>query len=143
MTYTIAMVLCFVLWSIYAIPGNMAEKIHGVHVNMLFEALAFISVAALLSGKILEALPKVTAASAFQGALMGAGSAVGFYFFLVALSLATGSKEIALLLLVTGLSFPIQGALFALTGMGESLAVHQWLAIMGMAGCIALYNWKF
>ena len=141
MSYGLALLLCFILWSVYAIPGNMAEKVHGVQVNMLFETLAFIGVTALLSGKIVEALPKVTAVSAFQGSLMGIGSAVGFYFFLTALSFAAGTKEIALLLLVAGLTFPAQGALFAV--LGESLAIHQWLAMLGMGGCIARYNWKF
>ncbi len=108
---------------------------------MLFETVAFIAVTFLLKGKILEALPRITVTSAVEASLMGIGSAVGFYFFLTAISLSPGTKGIALVLLVAGLSFPAQGALFAL--LGESLALHQWLAILGMGGCIALYNWKF
>lgn len=140
MSFLLALGLCFILWSVYAIPGNMAEKVHGVQVNMLFETLAFIGVTLLLSEKILESLPKVTALSALQGSLMGIGSAVGFYFFLTALSLAPSSKELALVILVAGISFPVQGALFAV--LGQPLALHQWAAIAGMAGCIVLYNWK-
>lgn len=140
MSYITALVLCFVLWSVYAIPGNMAEKVHGVQVNMMFETLAFIGVTMLLSGKIVEAWPKVTMISTVQGSLMGIGSAVGFYFFLMALSLAPGTKGIALVILVAGMTFPVQGALFAL--LGEPLAMRQWLAILGMGGCIVLYNWK-
>lgn len=140
MNYYMALTLCFILWSVYAIPGNMAEKVHGVQVNMLFETLAFIGVTIFLAGKIIPALPKVTMMSAFQGSLMGIGSAVGFYFFIMALSLAPGAKGIAFILLVAGLTFPAQGAIFAL--MGESLRSEQWLAIVGMIGCILLYKWK-
>ena len=141
MTYTIALLACFILWSAYAIPGNLAEKVHGTPVNMLFETIAFIGVTFLLKGKIIEALPKVTMISALEASLMGIGSAVGFYFFLTALSLASGTKGIVLVILIAGLTFPTQSALFSL--LGESLAVHQWLAILGMSGCIVLFNWKF
>ena len=141
MTYTIALLACYILWSAYAIPGNLAEKVHGVQMNMLFETLAFIGVTFFLRSKIMEALPRVTVTSAIEASLMGIGSAVGFYFFLTALSLAPGTKGIALVILVAGLTFPTQGALFAF--LGESLAIHQWLAIAGMGGCIVLYNWKF
>jgi drug/metabolite transporter (DMT)-like permease len=75
---------------------------------------------------------------------MGIGSAVGFYFFLVALSLAPNVKVIALIILIAGISFPMQGALFSLFGVDdEKLQPHQWLAILGMAGCIFIYNFKF
>lgn len=134
--------LCFVLWSVYAIPGNFAEKVHGVSVNMLFETIAFIGVSLLLSGKIAEGLPKVTSYSAGLGLLMGAGSAVGFYFFLQALSLAPGAKAFALIFLVAGVTFPVQGALFSFFG-GDALELRQWLAIAGMVVCIVIYNWKF
>lgn len=142
MNWWIALGICFILWSTYAIPGNLAEKTHGVSVNMFFETLAFIGVTILLQEQILESWPKITTNSALLGLLMGIGSAVGFYFFLTAISLAPGTKGIALVILVAGVTFPLQGALFGLFG-GEVLALHQWLAICGMGGCIALYNWKF
>ena len=141
MTWITALALCFVLWSTYMIPGNFAEKIHGVSVNMFFETAAFVAVTVFLGGRIAENFPQVTLKSAVLGSLMGIGSAVGFYFFLVAISLAPGTRGIALVLLVAGVTFPLQGALFSL--LGEALAVHQWLAIVGMGACIALYNWKF
>lgn len=118
-----------------------AEKVHGVSVNFLFETLAFVGTTLLLSGRIMADLPKVTIVSGMQASLMGIGSAVGFYFFIMAFSLAPGAKAIALILLVGGISFPVQGALFSF--FGEALATHQWIAIGGMAGCIALYNLKF
>ncbi|OGZ07742.1 MAG: hypothetical protein A3D65_01410 [Candidatus Lloydbacteria bacterium RIFCSPHIGHO2_02_FULL_50_13] len=142
MNWTLALLLCFVLWTTYAIPGNLAEKVHGVSVNMLFETLAFVVVAFFLSGKILADISKVTLTSGIQASLMGIGSAVGFYFFLTALSLAPGTKGLALVILVAGMTFPAQSALFGLFS-GGGLAVHQWLAIAGMGACIGLYNWKF
>lgn len=140
MTYSIALLICFALWTVYAIPGNMAEKVHGVPVNMVFETLAFIGVTLLLTPKIMGALPKVTLVSATQASLMGIGSAVGFYFFITAIGLAPGAKGIAFVFLVAGLTFPAQGAIFAM--MGESLRSEQWVAIAGMVGCILLYKWK-
>ncbi len=142
MNWITALIICFVLWSTYAIPGNSAEKVHGVSVNFLFETLAFIGVTIILSSKILEGLPNVTMKSGMQASMMGIGSAVGFYFFILALSLAPDAKIIALVVLVAGITFPIQGALFGFFG-GDALATHQWLAILGMGACIALYNWKF
>lgn len=141
MTWTIALVICFALWSTYTIPGNFAEKVHGVSVNMLFETLAFAGVTILLSGRITESLPKVTLNSALLGSLMGIGSAVGFYFFLTAISLAPDTKIVALVILVAGVTFPVGAALFSF--FGEALALHQWLAIGGMGVSIAVYNWKF
>lgn len=140
MNWIFAMVMCFILWSTYAIPGNFAEKVHGVSVNMLFETIAFVGVTFLLSGKILEGLPKVTAGSATLGILMGIGSAVGFYFFLTALSLAPGTKGIVLVVLVAGITFPIQSALFSF--LGEALTLRQWLAIVGMGISLVAFNWK-
>lgn len=144
MNWILAMVLCFILWSTYAVPGNFAEKTHGVSVNMLFETLAFIGVVILLSGKILEGLPKVTPTSALLASLMGLGSAVGFYFFLTALSLAPGPKGLALVVLVAGVSFPVQSAIFSFFGKAEdALSVRQWLAIAGMGVSIIAYNWNW
>jgi hypothetical protein len=140
MNWIIAMSLCFILWSTYAIPGNFAEKVHGVSVNMLFETIAFVGITILLSGKIYEGLPRVTAGSATLGLLMGLGSAVGFYFFLAALSLAPGTKGIVLVVLVAGITFPVQSALFSF--FGEALSLHQWLAIAGMGVSLIVYNWK-
>jgi|GEM_PF-5424186 hypothetical protein len=140
MTYAVALLSCFVLWSVYALPGNAAEKIHGVGVNMAFETMAFILVTMLLGSKILAALPQVTLKSAALGTAMGLGSALGFYFFLTALSLAPGTRGMVLVLLVAGLSFPMQGILFAL--MGEPLATRQWLAVAGMTASIVVYNWR-
>jgi drug/metabolite transporter (DMT)-like permease len=135
---------CFVLWSTYTIPGKFAQKVHGVPVNFMFEALAFAGVVLLLSGKIVADLPKVTWTSGFYGSLMGLGSAVGFYFFLQALNLAPGTSSVALILLVAGITFPVQGALFSLKIFGgEPLSTQQWIALLGMGGCIALYNLKF
>lgn len=143
MNWIVALFLCFVLWSTYAIPGNMAEKVHGVSVNMLFGTLAFVGVALLLSGKIMTDLPKVTLLSGAQASLMGLGSAVGFYFFLTALSLSPSTKILSLVILVAGISFPAQSALAGYFVDGTKLALHQWLAIGGMGACIALFNWKF
>lgn len=144
MNWILAMILCFVLWSTYAVPGNFAEKTHGVSVNMLFETLAFIGVAILLSGKILEGLPKVTPTSALLASLMGLGSAVGFYFFLTALSLAPNTKGIVLVVLMAGVTFPVQSALFSLFGKAEdALSLRQWLAIAGMGVSIIAYNWNW
>ena len=143
MNWILAMLICFVLWRTYAIPGNFAEKVHGVPVNILFETVAFIGVTILLSGKIIEGFPKITANSAVLGSLMGLGSAVGFYFFLMALSLAPGTKGIVLVVLVAGITFPVQSALFSFFGeVGEALNMRQWLAIVGMGASIVLYNWK-
>lgn len=142
MNWIYALVLCFILWATYAIPGNLAAKVHGVSVNMLFETLAFVGVTFFLSGKIMVDISKVTLTSGVQATLMGIGSAVGFYFFLTALSLAPNVKTLALVILVAGMTFPAQGALFGLLGK-ETLEIHQWLAIIGMGACIALYNWKF
>lgn len=142
MNWILALSLCFLLWSTYAIPGNLSEKVHGVSVNMLFETLAFIGVTLLLSGRIVTDISKVTLASGIQGSLMGVGSAVGFYFFLMALSLAPGMRSIVLVVLVAGMTFPVQSALFGLYS-GEMLAVRQWVAIAGMGVCVALFNWKF
>lgn len=142
--YVIPLIICFILWSTYAIPGTMAEKTHGVSVNMLFETLAFIGVSILLSGKIYADLPKVTLVSGLQASLMGAGSALGFYFFLKALSMAPGATGFALILLVAGVTFPIQGALNSLKWFGnEPLSMQQWFAIVCMMFSIGLYNWKF
>ncbi len=140
MNWIIAMALCFILWSVYAIPGNFAEKVHGVSVNMLFETIAFVGVAILLSGRICEGLPRVTAGSATLGLLMGLGSAVGFYFFLTALSLAPGTKGIVLVVLVAGITFPMQSVLFSF--FGEALSLRQWLAIVGMGVSLIVFNWK-
>lgn len=138
MNWILAMSLCFILWSVYAIPGNFAEKTHGVSVNMLFETLAFIGVTALLSSKIIEGLPKVTINSAILGSLMGIASALGFYFFITALSMAP-SKGIILVVLVAGVTFPMQSALFSF--FGDPLSTRQWIAIAGMGLCLVLYNW--
>jgi drug/metabolite transporter (DMT)-like permease len=142
MNWILAMVICFVLWSIYAIPGNMAEKVHGVSVNMAFETLAFILVTLMFGGKIVENLPKVTASSATFGLMMGVGSALGFYFFLLALSNAPGARGLALVVLVAGVSFPVQSLLFSFFGDGEALNLRQWLAIAGMGTSLVIYNWK-
>lgn len=142
MNWIIALLLCSVLWSTYMLPGNLAEKVHGVSVNFLFETLAFVGVTFFLGGKISTDISKVTLTSGMQSSLMGIGSAVGFYFFLVAISLAPGIKSIALVLLVAGMTFPISSALFGFFG-GEALAIHQWLAILGMGGCVILFNLKF
>lgn len=143
MNWIVALTLSFVLWVAYAIPGTYAEKTHGVSVNILFETLAFMGITILLSGKILESLPKVTVISSVQASCMGIGSALGFYFFLQALSNAPGARGFALVLLVAGITFPAQGALFSLIPGAESLAAHQWYAILGMVACIFIYNWKF
>lgn len=137
-----SLAVCFVLWSAYAIPGNMAGKTHGASVNFLFETLAFIAISAMMSEKIMADLPKVTWTSAAQASLMGLGSALGFYFFLHALNLAPGTAGIALVLLVAAVTLPLQGALFSLFG-GDALSWQQWLALAGMISCIVLYNWKF
>ncbi len=141
MSWILAVALCFILWSTYAIPGNLAEKTHGVSVNMLFETLAFIGVTLLLGSKIIEGLPKVTLSSAALASMMGAGSALGFYFFLTALSLAPGTKGIVLVVLIAGVTFPVQSALFSF--FGEALSTQQWVAIIGMGASLVLYNWKF
>lgn len=134
--------ICFVLWSVYAIPGNMAEKVHGVSVNMMFETIAFIVVTLMLGGKILENLPRVTTNSAVLGLLMGAGSALGFYFFISALSNAPGARGLVLVVLVAGVTFPMQGLLFSFFGGGEALNLRQWLAMAGMGASLVVYNWK-
>ncbi|MEK7118162.1 MAG: hypothetical protein AAB869_00980 [Patescibacteria group bacterium] len=141
MNWIYAVTLCFVLWATYAIPGNLAEKVHGVSINMLFETIAFVGVTFFLGGKILADISKVTLTSGIQASLMGIGSAVGFYFFLMALSLAPNAKTLALVILVAGMTFPAQGALFGFFG-GEALSTRQWLAIAGMGACIFLYSWK-
>ena len=58
MTWITALVLCFVLWSTYMVPGNFAEKIHGVSVNMFFETAAFVAVTIFLGGRIAENLDR-------------------------------------------------------------------------------------
>lgn len=144
MSWIVAMMLCFILWSAYAIPGNVAEKVHGTPVNMLFETLAFVMVAILLSGKIIEGMPRVTLNSAMLASLMGIGSAVGFYLFLTALSLAPGTKGIVLVVLMAGITFPVQGALFSFSGKAEdTLSLRQWLAIAGMGVSLIVYNWNW
>lgn len=120
----------------------MAEKVHGVSVNMAFETLAFILVTLMFGGKIVENLPKVTAGSATLGLMMGVGSALGFYFFLLALSNAPGARGLALVVLVAGVSFPVQSLLFSFFGDGEALNLRQWLAIAGMGASLVAYNWK-
>jgi len=141
MNWIVALSICFVLWSTYLLPGSLAEKVHGVHVNFLFETLAFAAVTFFLGRGILSDLSKITLISGIQASLMGIGSAVGFYFFLSAISLAPGTKSVALIILVSGISFPMQSALFSI--FGEALAINQWLAILGMIACIICYNWKF
>ncbi len=148
MNWIVSLTICFVLWSTYVLPGNVAEKTHGVSINFFFETMAFVLVTVLLWSKVIEDAPKVTFQSGTLGMFMGLGSAIGFYFFLSALSLAPNTKAVMLVILVAGVTFPLQSALAGMIfgvegikGLG-SIRPLQWVALGGMISSIILFNWK-
>ena len=139
MNWKIASLVALAMWSTYGFFGERAGKIHGEKINLLFETLAFITLAliAIVSG--IGDFKKVTTDSAINASVMAFLSAGGFWFILYAFKDAS-QQETFLVLLISGM-FPILAAVIS-NFFIFPLSIWQWLGVAMAGGGLILVSWK-
>lgn len=137
MDWKTASLATLLLWGVYGIFAAKAGEIHGAKVSLVFEAAAFVVLAALVAGGSLGELTRVTRQSFMFASLMGLFSATGFYFLLYALRLAP--ENLSAIIVVTGL-YPVITVTVSHFS-GSHLAPHQWAGVGFGIIAVVLMNW--
>ncbi len=126
MSWKIACLVAFAMWSVYGFFGERAGKIHGEKVNLIFETVAFILLALVATTSATGDFSKITGKSAFNASMMGLLSAVGFWFMLYALKVVP-QQQTGVALLISGM-FPV-GAMLVSNFVAAPLVTWQWVGV--------------
>lgn len=137
MDWKTASLATLLLWGVYGIFAAKAGEIHGAKVSLVFEAAAFVVLAAFVAGSSFGEFAKVTRQSFVFASLMGLFSAAGFYFLLYALGLAP--ENLSAIIVITGL-YPVITVVIN-HFLGSHLAPHQWVGVGFGILAVVLVNW--
>jgi drug/metabolite transporter (DMT)-like permease len=137
MDWKTASLITLFLWGVYGIFAAKAGEIHGAKVSLVFEAAAFVALAAMVAHGSLGEFAKVTRQSFMFASLMGLFSAAGFYFLLRALQMSP--DNLSVIIVMTGL-YPVITVMIN-HFLGSHLSPHQWVGVAFGIVSVILVNW--